>query len=1051
MGRQIEFDDESLRRVERGLDKLADAVKVTLGPKGRQIVLEKKFAAPTVTNDGMTIAREIELDDPFENIGAQFGISAATRTNDAVGDGTTTATVLVQALVKGGLRNVAAGADPLALGRGISKAADAVSDALLSEALPVTDKNVIANVGTAASRDEEVGQIVAEAMTQVGPDGVVAVEESATTSTELVITNGVGFDKGLISAFFITDYDSQAAVLEDAYVLLYQDSISSLPDLLPVLEKVAASGKPLLIIAEDVKGEALSTLVVNAIRKTLKAVAVMAPYFGDRRKAFLEDLAVVTDGRVVNPDAGPPLAEVGLGVLGTARRIVVTKDTTTIVDGGGTKEAIAQRAAYVRREIATSDSDWDREKLEERLAKLSSGAAVIQVGAASQTALAERMERVADAIAAAHAAVEEGVVAGGGSALVQARGVLDKLRSTLSGDEALGVDLVSDALTAPLYWIATNAGLNARLVVRKVAGLPNRHGLNAATLAYGDLVADGVVDPVKVTRSAVLNAASVTRMVLSAETALVDQTQTVSAQADSRSGRASADPGWSFRGDSGNILQPPPRGPGGGPGEGSEPPSSAPRHLHAEMPERIQTERRLSLIVAITLAPQDGSSVLKYFPVPQGGVTVTIIVSCPGLVPLDDIEQDIYVPATSDSAPHRFTFMAGPVGLHTVTIDAYSGGTHLGAVRLQISILESAATSEPRRRTVPLSSTTMEPGEVTLQVRPGLGGYQFQLIGDTIYKDEPSPMGESRAEISQLVAELNLMAKGKSGYSTPELVREHLKSLGIQLWQAAVPDRVKEQFLEQAEADRIRTVTIVGDHDFVPWELLYPMSRDFNEGFLAEQFPVVRRAYAKHRVTALPIDSAAYIVPDKSLSDAMDEVTAIRTLLGAQVGDRGIISQLSAVRDLVLDPGLPSILHFACHNNFDKGGSSVTLEGGPWKPSDLAEAVARTTLAAGHPLVFFNACRSSGKISWFSQMSGWASSFIEAGAGAFIGSLWAVRSSAAREFAEAFYEHFVDKAQPLGIASLRARQAISGDSGDPTWLAYSIYGNPATVIERQDS
>lgn len=523
MSKQIEFNETARRAMEAGVDKLADAVKVTLGPRGRNVVLAKAWGGPTVTNDGVTIARDIDLEDPFENLGAQLVKSVATKTNDIAGDGTTTATVLAQALVKAGLRNVAAGANPIALGSGISKAAEAVSEALLAAATPVKDAKAIGQVATVSSRDELVGELVGEAMTKVGTDGVVTVEESSTLNTELEVTEGVGFDKGFLSAYFVTDFDSQEAVLEDAVVLLHREKISSLPDLLPLLEKVAEAGKPLLIVAEDVEGEALSTLVVNAIRKTLKAVAVKAPFFGDRRKAFLDDLAVVTGGQVVNPDVGLVLREVGLEVLGSARRVVVDKDSTVIVDGGGTQDAIEGRKAQLRAEIEASDSDWDREKLEERLAKLAGGVAVIKVGAATETDLKKRKEAVEDAVAAAKAAVEEGIVVGGGAALVQARSALDKLRSELKGDELLGVEVFASGLSAPLYWIATNAGLDGAVVVNKVAELPAGQGFNAATLEYGDLVADGVIDPVKVTRSAVVNAASVARMVLTTETAIVDK------------------------------------------------------------------------------------------------------------------------------------------------------------------------------------------------------------------------------------------------------------------------------------------------------------------------------------------------------------------------------------------------------------------------------------------------------------------------------------------------------------------------------------------------
>jgi chaperonin GroEL len=523
MSKIIEYDEVARRAMEAGVNKLADAVRVTLGPHGRHVVLSKAFGGPTVTNDGVTVAREIDLEDPFENLGAQLVKSVATKTNDVAGDGTTTATVLAQALIKGGLRMVAAGANPIELGLGISKAADMVSETLLASATPVSGKDAIAQVATVSSRDAVLGELVGEAMSKVGVDGVVSIEESSTLNTELEFSEGVGFDKGFLSAYFVTDFDSQEAIFDDPLILLHQDKISSLPDLLPILEKVAEAGKPLVIIAEDVEGEPLATLVVNSIRKTLRAVAVKAPFFGDRRKAFLQDLAIVTGAEVVNPEVGLLLREVGLEVLGSARRVVVSKDETILVEGGGSAAAVADRIKHLRGEIEASDSDWDREKLQERLAKLAGGVAVLKVGAATETALKERKESVEDAVAAAKAAVEEGIVAGGGSSLIHARGALKKLRASLTGDEAVGVGIFAEALAAPLYWIASNAGLDGSVVVNKVSELPAGHGLNAATLTYGDLVADGVVDPVKVTRSAILNAASVARMVLTTETAIVER------------------------------------------------------------------------------------------------------------------------------------------------------------------------------------------------------------------------------------------------------------------------------------------------------------------------------------------------------------------------------------------------------------------------------------------------------------------------------------------------------------------------------------------------
>ena len=523
MSKQIQFNEQARRSMERGVDKLADAVKVTLGPRGRHVVLAKAFGGPTVTNDGVTIAREIDLEDPFENLGAQLVKSVATKTNDVAGDGTTTATVLAQSLVKAGLRNLAAGANPIGMGIGMAKASDAVSELLLSIAKPVAGELEIAQVATVSCRDEEIGALVGKALATVGKDGVVTVEESSSMNTELVITEGVQFDKGFLSPYFITDLDAQEAVLEDVQILLHREKISSLPDFLPLLEKIAQSGKPVLIVAEDVEGEALSTLVVNAIRKTLKAVAVKAPYFGDRRKAFLDDLAIVTGATVINPDLGVSLRETGLDLLGHARRVVVTKNETIIVEGAGGASAIAGRAEQLRQEIARTDSEWDREKLAERLAKLAGGVAVIKVGAATETDLKERKFRVEDAVAAAKAAVEEGIVAGGGAALAAASKSLASLQESLTGDQALGVDVVRKALLAPLFWIAANAGADGSVVTAKVAEGDGKIGFNAATLEYEDLLAAGIVDPVKVTRSAVQNAVSVARMILTTESAVVDK------------------------------------------------------------------------------------------------------------------------------------------------------------------------------------------------------------------------------------------------------------------------------------------------------------------------------------------------------------------------------------------------------------------------------------------------------------------------------------------------------------------------------------------------
>ena len=524
MSKLIAFDEQARKGMLAGVDELADTVKVTLGPKGRHVVLAKAFGGPTVTNDGVSIAREIELEDPFANLGAQLVKSVATKTNDVAGDGTTTATVLAQALIREGLRNVAAGANPMAMGKGVEKAAAAVVEYLRAAATPVEGSEAVAQVATVSSRDPEIGRMVAEAMDAVGANGVVSVEESQGLHTDVSVTEGIAFDKGYLSPYFVTDPDEQKAIYEDVLILLHREKISSLPDLLPLLEKVAETGKPLLIIAEDVDGEALSTLVVNSIRKTLRVVAIKSPFFGDRRKAFQDDLAIVTKGQVINADLGMKLSEAGLDVLGQARRVTVSKDETIIVDGAGDQADVDARVAQLKREAEATDSDWDREKLEERIAKLAGGVAVIRVGAATETELTERKLRVEDAVNSAKAAVEEGVIAGGGSVLVQAAASLERLAAdTADADEAVGVNVVRKALTAPLYWIASNAGEDGSVVVSKVAELGARDGYNAATGEYGDLISKGIIDPVKVTSSAVTNACSVARMVLTTETAIVEK------------------------------------------------------------------------------------------------------------------------------------------------------------------------------------------------------------------------------------------------------------------------------------------------------------------------------------------------------------------------------------------------------------------------------------------------------------------------------------------------------------------------------------------------
>jgi chaperonin GroEL len=522
MPKILDFDEDARRALERGVNALADAVKVTIGPRGRNVVIDKKWGAPTITNDGVTIAREVDLEDPFENLGAQLAKEVATKTNDIAGDGTTTATVLAQAMVREGLRNVAAGASPISLKRGIDIAAGYVSDELLKSAREVDDKSSIAHVATISAQDPQIGELIAEAFDKVGKDGVITVEEAHTMGLELEFTEGLQFDKGYLSPYMVTDPERMEAVLEDAYILIHDGKISNVTEFLPLAEKVAQTRKPLLIVAEDVEGEALALLIQNKIRGTFVSVAVKAPGFGDRRKAMLEDIAVLTGGQVITEAIGLKLDGVEIDMLGQARRVTIKKDATTVVDGAGEASAIEDRVRQIRQEIENSDSDWDREKLQERLAKLAGGVSVLRVGAATEVELKEKKHRLEDAISATRAAIEEGIVSGGGSALVHvAKAGFDALG--LSGDEATGAEAVRKALVEPLRWIAENGGNEGYVVVSKVEALSAGNGFNAATAEYGDLIAQGVIDPVKVTRSAVTNAASIAGMLLTTEALVVDK------------------------------------------------------------------------------------------------------------------------------------------------------------------------------------------------------------------------------------------------------------------------------------------------------------------------------------------------------------------------------------------------------------------------------------------------------------------------------------------------------------------------------------------------
>ncbi len=523
MAKQLKFNEDARRALEAGVNKLADAVKVTLGPKGRNVVLDKRFGAPTITNDGVSIAKEIELEDPFENMGAQLVKEVATKTNDVAGDGTTTATVLAQAMIQHGMRNVAAGANPMGLKRGMEKAVAAAVESIKAQAKDVDDKTDIANVATISAGDASIGKVISEAIDKVGKDGVVTVEESNTFGTELEFTEGMQFEKGYLSPYFVTDADRQEAVLEDPYILLNAGKISTVQSILPLLEAVMKTGRPMLIISEDVEGEALATLVVNKIRGTFSSAAVKAPGFGDRRKAMLQDMAVITGGQVISEEVGLKLENISLDLLGRAKRVIITKDNTTIVDGAGKKDEVSGRINQIKTEIENTDSDWDREKLQERLAKLAGGVAIIKVGAATEVELKEKKHRIEDAVSATRAAIEEGVVAGGGTALIRARASVLKVVESLTGDEATGARSIYDSLTAPTRYIADNAGIEGAVVIQRVESEKGNIGLNALTGEYVDMFKAGIIDPAKVTRAALQNAASIAALVITTECLVADK------------------------------------------------------------------------------------------------------------------------------------------------------------------------------------------------------------------------------------------------------------------------------------------------------------------------------------------------------------------------------------------------------------------------------------------------------------------------------------------------------------------------------------------------
>jgi chaperonin GroEL len=1054
--KEIAFDEGARRGLARGMDRLADAVKVTLGPRGRNVVIGKAFGAPVITNDGVSIAREIELEDPWEKLGADLVREAASRTGDVAGDGTTTATVLAQAMVRDGLRNVAAGANPVALKRGIDAAAERVSDELAKLARQVETKEQIAATASISAGEPIIGEVIAEAMDRVGKEGVITVEESNTFGLELELTEGMRFDKGYIAPYFVTDPERLEAVLEDPYVLLHDGKISAIKDMLPLLEKVVQSGKPLLIIAEDVEGEALATLVVNKMRGLFRSVAVKAPGFGDRRKAMLGDIAILTGGQVISEETGLKLQNADLDVLGRARKVVVTKDETTIVDGAGDADQLIGRVNQIRTEIDNTDSDYDREKLRERLAKLAGGVAVIKVGAATEVELKERKERIEDAVRNARAAVEEGIVPGGGVALLQAARAFDKL--DLPGDEAAGAQVVRRALTAPLRWIAINAGLDGDVVVEKVRTLPAGEGLNAVSREYVDMLRAGIVDPVKVTRAALRNAASIAGMMVTTEVAIVEKTASATAGARATAGGAAATAGRGIgRRSAGSDWRPtetarpapfPPESERVIPPLGvyeSGPSGPARRHLVGTVDSEVEPERPFILslqVKAVMPQPRPGQE-QSALPIDLfEGELVAILTADSPVKVIGMAEVRIPVPRAGDGPECAFILRADTPGEAEIRVDVHRGVERLGILRFKVNSVLPARPGEPQSATIGMQPTRLTPGLLKVQFIPvGDGSQLIQLVaGDTFC--DPYPLNiDGRVlgtELLAITAKLNAMSDGTAAGSLTKK-RLELYGIGRKLFKLLPHDFLTEFAARSAGAE---SLGIEGDSR-LPWELM----ADSDEGsFLSERLRVSRWLHGHDQASLIQVRKSVFAYSER-MSGARAEIDDIAALL--HPGRRPASVAQSEELYQRMKSGDFDLFHFAGHTTPHDASSpgSLELSDDDTFTLDLMEAVPGQSMRRFRPVIFLNACESADTGGGQTLFDRWASAFIKRGAGAFIGSLWNVRSTTANKFGVEVYKSVRSgEATTLGQAVDLARRRSVRDPSDPTRLAYALYGKDDAQI-----
>jgi chaperonin GroEL len=1062
----IAFDDDARRGLERGVNRLADAVRVTLGPRGRNVVIGKAFGAPTITGDGVSIAQEIQLENPWQRMGAELVKEAARQTADHTGDGSTTATVLAQMMVQAGLRNVAAGANPMSLKRGIDAAVRLVSEELSQVAKDVDTSEQIAAAASISSGESSIGEIVAEAMEWVGRNGIVTVEESNTFGLELELTDGMHFDRGYISAYFVTDSERLEAVLEDPHVLVYDGKISSMSSLLPLLEKIVQARRPLLIVAEDVDGEALATLVVNKIRGLLAAVAVKAPGFGDRRKAMLADIAIATGGSVVGEETGLKLEEAGLEDLGRARRVVVSRDEAVITKGAGDAEEISRRVHQIRAEIESTDSDYDREKLRERLARLAGGVAVIKVGAATEVELKERKQRIEGAVRNAMAAVEEGVVPGGGVALLQVGTQALRKLSHLSGDEATGVQIVRRALASPLRWIAINAGLDGDTVVDKVRSTEFGQGLDVRTGEYVDMHAAGIIDPVKVTRSALQNAASIAGMFLTTDVAIAEKPEQAATPAPGGSalaaaGRSSSRTSRARPSETPRYPAPVPPTSVGTPAE-SEPPDVPPariveaetpdpghrqperRHLIGAVDSAVEPEREFVLSLQVkTVRPQarpgqeQSSLPVDMF---EGELVAILTADAPFKV-IGSAQVRIPVPRTGDGPERPFVLRATGSGEGEIRVDVHLGVEQLGTLRFKVSAILHAQPGQPQSGTVGMRKVQLKPGLVKVQFIPvGESGHLIQVVvGDKFGKLHPLKIDEKllNEDLLRITDKLNAMGDGTSPGSMGTK-RIELYGIGRKLFKLLPPEFISEFAKKSAEAD---SLGIEGECK-LPWEL---MADSDDDSFLSERLRVSRWLHGYDPVSLIQVRKAMFAYSER-MTGAGTEVENIGALVHPGRDPECVAESVELYERI--KAGDFDLFHYAGHTT-DKDPSSpgsLELSDGDAFTMDLMEAVPEHSMERFRPVVFLNACGSAdtGGRTLFDR---WAEAFIKRGAGAFIGSLWNIRGMTANRFGKEVYRSVRNgEAETLGQAVDLARKRSVRDPSDPTRLAYALYGKDDAQI-----